>query len=410
MASVALGAGASAAFWLVAASHHTSADVGRASGLFTSVLFVCFATGMGLPVAVGRFAAGQAAAGPAATRDEETGALLSWAMAAAAAMAVLGALAYLGVVRSPAIDVVVGRGFAGMALFAAAAAGGSLTLLVDVRLMAARRWSWVVARVAVVGTCQVLLLTTPDPLHAPDLWLFIAAAGPTAVSGVVGAAILPLLVGQRYRFRRGMAGAAPMVRFASVNYLSTLALEAPRFVLPVIVMANVGPSENANFYVAWAVVAVVLLVPTGLAQVMLVEASRGEVLPGAQVRVMAVVGMVVMGVAWMAAVALRGLVPLLYGPDYRSAGDLIAVLMAAGVPWALTSLVLADVRARGDTAATLALTLALTAAVLVPAVLLVPSHGAAGAVGPWVAGNVVVAAAALVVLARSRPSARVAFR
>lgn len=394
MASVALGAGASAIFWLVAARVYPSADVGRASGLFTSVLFVCFATGMGLPIAVGRFAAAS---------DDRSVALLSWAMVLTVATAVVGAVAYLGLVDSPAADVVDGRGLAGVALFAAAAAGGSLTLLVDVRLMAARRWSWVVARVMAVGVCQLLLLTRTDPLQAADLWLFIAAAGPTAASGMVGAAVLPVLVGHGYRFRPRPAGL--VVRYTSVNYLATLALEAPRFVLPVIVVANVGPTENANFYLAWAVVAVVLLIPAGLGQVMLVETSRGEVLPGAQVRVVAVVAAAVMAMAWIGAVALRGLLPLLYGPDYRSAGDLVALLLAAGVPWALTSVALADARTRGDTATTLALTLGLTVTVLTPAALLVPGHGALGAAWPWVAGNVAVAAVGAMVLARRRPPA-----
>ncbi len=98
--------------------------------------------------------------------------------------------------------------------------------------------------------------------------------GPIALSGFVGVALLPALEGHRYSLRSRPTGSRSILRYTSVNYVATLALEAPRFALPVIVLVYVAPSDNANFYVAWAIVAVVLLVPATLGQVLLVEAGR----------------------------------------------------------------------------------------------------------------------------------------
>ena len=65
--------------------------------------------------------------------------------------------------------------------------------------------------------------------------------------------------------------------------------------------------------------------------------------------------------------------------------------MAAGVPWAVTSICLADARLRRDSRATLLITLVLGATVLGPALVLVPDRGIDGATTAWLAGNVIAA-------------------
>ena len=56
LASVAANAFCGFAFWLIATQLDTKTDVGRASALFTGVLFINYLTNMGLPVAVARYA------------------------------------------------------------------------------------------------------------------------------------------------------------------------------------------------------------------------------------------------------------------------------------------------------------------------------------------------------------------
>lgn len=391
VSSVALGALTSAVFWMVAAHLHASADVGRASGLFTSVLFVCFATGMGLPVTLSRFSAED---GP------DSASLLSWSLVLVGVVSSLAAMLYVVLVDSPATAVLNQRGWLFVLAFALVTMGSALTVLVDVRLMVARRWRWALARVASVGLCQLMLLAISHRLGAPDLALFLAAVGPIALSGFAGVALLRTLEGHPYSLRSRPSRSRTILRYTSVNYVSTLALEAPRFGLPVIVLVNVSPSDNAHFYVAWAIVAVVLLVPAALAQVLLLESGRHGASDAGQLRRVAGAAVALMMIALLAATVLQGLVPAVYGSEYGRAGRLVPLLMAAGIPWALTSVTLADARVRRDSLATLAITLALTATVLLPAVFLVPRHGIAGAVGPWLGGNVAAAAIALLVLCR----------
>lgn len=329
--------------------------------------------------------------------------LFSWGLVLSVPTSGVAAVLYLSLVDSPSAAVLQRQGWTGPLLFVAITVGGALTLLVDVRLLAARRWGCMLTRVSAVGVLQFVLVSLGAPIAEADLWLFVAAAGPTSLSGILGVALLPTLVGQGYRLRPRPMGAGAVVRYASVNFLASLALEAPRFVLPVIVLVNVPAAENANFYVAWAVVAVVLLVPTTLAQLLLVEGSRGIVPPLATVLKVVCATVGIMAAAWVAAlVLLQGAIPAWYGADYRSAGRLLPLLMAAGMPWALTSVALADARLRGDHRATLLITIAFSSSVMLPALLLVPSHGVAGVSGPWLGGNLAAALIGLLVLKRRR--------
>ena len=68
-----------ALFWLIAARVDDQTDVGHATALFTSVLFVAFIAGVGQPVAAARYAAGR-------TRADHV--LYAWGLTATSVAAV----------------------------------------------------------------------------------------------------------------------------------------------------------------------------------------------------------------------------------------------------------------------------------------------------------------------------------
>lgn len=91
----------------------------------------------------------------------------------------------------------------------------------------------------------------------------------------------------------------------------------------------------------------------------------------------------------------RDVVVTLYGDDYRQAADVLPTLVAASIPWAVTSVYLTEARVRQRSAATVSITLALTVAILGPALVLVPNRGLDGAAFAFLAGNVVAALVAI---------------
>ncbi|MEO7571421.1 MAG: lipopolysaccharide biosynthesis protein [Acidimicrobiales bacterium] len=375
-----------ALFWLIAARVDTQTDVGHATALFTSALFVAFVAGLGQPVAAARYAAGR-------TRDDHV--LYAWGALATVVASALAAVGYLLAVSPAAVDELRDwHGALGPSLFVFLCIGTALSLLLDVRLMTQRRWGLVLARALIVGIARFPLLLLPVEGDRA-VWLLVVAALPTAVSGFVGMGVLPKVTGDRHHLGPLPATTRAMFRYSIVNWASTLTYQAPTFAMPVIVLVYVEPDLNASFYVAWGVAALACYVPTAIGQALLAEGGRDGAHLRSQVRLGIVVagGLMVVGAA--AATLGRGLIVTLYGADYREAADVLPPLVAAAVPWAVTSIYLTEARVRHRSGATVLITAVLSVAILVPALVLVPDEGIEGAATAFLIGNIVAAVVAL---------------
>jgi O-antigen/teichoic acid export membrane protein len=375
-----------ALFWLIAARIDEQTDVGHATALFTSVLFVAFVAGLGQPVAAARYAAGRA-------RDDHV--LYAWGAVATSVGAVVFGVAYLLIVSPPAVDELRSwHGALGPAVFVFLCVGTALALLLDVRLMTQRRWGLVLARASAVGLLRFPLLAlslTSDRA----VWLLIVAALPQALSGYAGTALLPLVTGDRHHLGPMPANAHAWARYSIVNWASTLTYQAPTFAMPVIVLVHVDADSNASFYVAWGVAALACYIPTAIGQALLSEGGRDGAHLRSQVRLAIVVAGGLMVLAAAAAAVGRDLIVTLYGAEYQDAADVLPPLVVAAIPWAVTSVYLTEARVRHRSAATVLITTTLSVAILVPALVLVPEHGLDGAATAFLAGNIVAAVVAL---------------
>lgn len=384
-----------ALFWLIAARGDTQTDVGHATALLTSVLFVAFVCGLGQPVAAARYAAGR-------TRDDHV--LFAWGALATSIASIVGAIVYLLLVSPPAVDELrAWNAVLGPALFMFLAAGTALSLLLDVRLMTQRRWGLVVARALIVGVVRFPLLALPiDNQRA--VWLLVAAVIPTALSGYLGIALLPRVTGGPHRLGPAPATTRAMVRYSLVNWASTIAYQAPTFAMPVIVLVHVRATLNASFYVAWGMAAMAAYVPMAIGQALLAEGGRDGAHLRSQVRLAIVVagGLMVAGTA--IAAAGKSIVVSLYGDEYREASEILPMLVAASIPWAITSVYLTEARVRHRSGPTVAITVALTLSVLGAALILVPDRGLDGAALAFFGGNVAASLVAIGVHISGRSS------
>lgn len=381
-------------FWLIAARLDAKVDVGSATKLFTSVLFVTYLASLGLPVALARYAA---------NRDPDSDVVFTWGSLATTAAATLLGCLYVAafeltdLFETSATEVLTEfHAYGGPILFVVAVAGSALSMIVDVRCMTARRWNLVLARITLVGLVRIpLLFLLRDGEHRA-LWLFLFAVGPVAISGILGAIAVPAVAEGRHRLGPRPASTRAAVRYSAVNYVSTLAYQAPYFALPVIVLTSVNESAYASFYVAWGVVGVAFYVPTAIGQALLAEGGRDGARVYSQVKLALLLALGLMvggaGLTYLGS----SLVTTVYGESYRDAARVLPVMMAAGVPWAVSSLLLSEARVLHRHVATVAITLALTAAIVIPALRLVPIDGIDGASRAWFIGNVVAAGVAVV--------------
>lgn len=320
LATVAANALSGLLFWLVAFRLDSAGDVGRATALFTSIQFVNYASSLGLPVAIARYAP---------DREWTSQALFGWAVVLTTGTSLLGTIAFGLLGPDELIDVLSAWGTpAGLLLFFTLVAGMSLAILVEVRLMTLRRWGWVLGRVALVGLARFPLLFI-RPIDNDALWIAVLAAGAPAASGFIGAAVLRWSARDR-RLLPLPETTRAAARYAGVNYLGLLAAQGPQFALPVIVLVNVTPEQNAAFYVAWGITTIVFLIPHTIGQVLLVEGGRDGSDLGQQVRLTMAAAVGVMGLISIAGAAVPGLVETVYGESASDAVPLVPWFLLAG--------------------------------------------------------------------------------
>ncbi|MEY2571683.1 MAG: hypothetical protein QOE63_2033, partial [Acidimicrobiaceae bacterium] len=372
------------AFWLVAARMESAGQVGVATALFASLQFVNYATALGLQELVGRFTS---------LVPDEADRFFGWSVLLTGASSTIGTLVFLSIAGG-ASDGLDSAGWLGSRLlFVALSAGAAVALLVDARLMSARRWRWVFGRLVIVGIVRIPLLLIPSPID-PSLWLFIAIAAPIAVSGVVGLVVLHRDEGVRPLLRPRAAHAGRATRFAAASWVANLAQSAPQFALPVIVLANVSATDNANFFLAWSIAAFALILPLTIGRVLLTEGSRDESALAQHVRQARRLGVGLLGVASLGALVARPVIPALYGTDYTTAGRLLPLMVLGGIPWAISAVALAEARVRHDHVAAIAISVVLAGATVIGAIAWVPDHGPDGAVAAWLVGTVASATVA----------------
>ncbi len=377
-----------AVFWLVAARLDTTADVGRATALFTSTLFIAYLAGLGLQVSLARFAPG---------RDDESHTVFTWGVVATTISSSLVAGGYL-----LAVDTEATRSLSdwhpvlGPLLFVVAAVGAALTLIVDVRWMTVRRWALVLIRITIVGLARFPLLWLLPAGDHETVHLFAVAALPLLLTGIGGVVTMPKVSGLGHRLFPLPSTRRAAIRYSVVNYVSTLAYQAPQFVLPVIVLLSVDPDRNAAFYVAWGITSIAFYVPMAIGQALLAEGGKDGAELRGQVRVVLVGTVALMAAGAVVATLGRELVTTVYGDDYADAARILPSLVAAGVPWAVTSVYLTEARVLHRHISTVAITGVLTVAILVPALVLVPDDGIDGATRAFLVGNVIAAVVAVV--------------
>jgi len=389
------------AFSVLVSKIDLKADFGDASALFTSVLFVTYLAGLGLPVALARYAA---------NRDVDSHVVFAWGALATVPASLAASGLYLWLVNPGAADVLWNwHPIGGFVVFALVVLGSAFSLIVDVRAMTMRRWNLVLARICLVGVAKIALLPLFQTSQHRSLLIFLYLGGPVALSGFIGIAFINRFTGGRHQLRPRPLTARAATRYSAINYLSTLAYQAPYFALPVIVLKHVDSATNGSFYVAWGIVAIAFYVPSAIGQALLAEGGKGGAHVQAQMRLALSLAVGLMALGTIATFLGKGLVVAAFDESYREAAHILPAMMLAGIPWAITSLLLTEARVLHRHLATVVITVTLTVSIIVPALILVPGNGPRngldGASAAWLFGNVFAAAVAAVVTYTSRRAA-----
>lgn len=371
-------------FWLLVTRHVAAHNVGRATALFSATWFVVYLTSLGLPIAIGRYA-------PDRTQGSAT--LFAWSLLLAVAASIGGVAAFALIAPDSIREGLAGwsPGTAWLVTFLLVT-GLAISILVDIRLMALRRWSLVFWRAVLIATIRLpFLLWVPE--NGAAFYVYVVAVGGFAVTGI--AFLLPLAHRGWLRLRPLPGRARRAARFAGVNYVGQLAVQAPFFAVPFIVLVHVDAVENARFYLSWGVMAVVYICVQMIGQALLVEGGREGADHRRQAAVAMAVGLALTASATLLSLGIGPVLARIYGSDYGPVATLLPLLIAGTIPFAVTMTMLTAARIREHSSSSVAMAIALAVAVLVPTLLLTARDGALGAAWGWTVGNAIAAVLAL---------------
>jgi O-antigen/teichoic acid export membrane protein len=384
------------AFWIVAARRFPEGDVGVAAAIVAGLTLISVVTTFGITFTMVETLVDIRDAGTWSAVTT-AGALIGGGLAALAAF-VAGSLAPLW---SSRFDLLWQP--SGIAMFALGAGLTTAGSAIDAAFLSRRRGSEMLSRNICFGALKLsalalapLVLLRHGSTTVLGAWVVSAAA-----SMVISAAWhLPRVQpGFRLRLRGGIGRVAGLWRRFAGHHLVTVGGLLPQFLLPSIVLARLGASDNAHFALTWSAGSVFFIISPAVAAALFVEGSSSALPHHLTGRCLATtLGILapVIGLSWV----LAGPVLSLFGPGYARAGTpLLRILAISTVPDAVTNIRVASWRLRGSFGPAVSLNLAMAFGTVALSWLVLPSTGIVGAGWAWLGaqslGAVVVAGLAL---------------
>jgi O-antigen/teichoic acid export membrane protein len=389
------------AYWIVAARAYPRQILGEQSAAISTMLMLSNFAQMNLFFALGRFV-------PTAGRS--TARLIAAAYAASAALGlVLGAgfVALAPSISSDLAPLVAGPAMA--AAFVLGVALWSLFSLQDGVLTALRRAPWVPIENALFGLVKLALLL---------LFAGVFVSGGIFASWTVPVllAVIPvnLLIFRRLIARptdghgaRSRFSARSVAHFVALDYVSSVFLQSYTTALPLLIVATLGAQANADFYVAYVVIAALDLVSVNLATSLLVEGAHDErrlteytrrILRRSVQLLLPAVLLIELVAPWFTR---------LLGHDYADGSTtLLRILALASLARMVNIVYMATMRVQRRVGRVVATQAAISALVLSLALALGPSMGVEGVGVAWLSAQLAVAVALTPWLRRTLGRAR----
>jgi hypothetical protein len=326
--------------------------------------------------------------------------VFAWATIVTTCSSLVGAAAFVAVAPARIIDPIGARSPAALAIMFVVVATISVSILVDARLTALGRWSTVFWRTTAIAVARLLAFPL-IPVDDDGRWVFLVAAG---AYGITALPVLPSVLRAEGRWPRWrpVVAVRELVRYAGVNYVGQLAVQAPFYVTPVVVLLEVSSDDNAAFYVAWGVTSVVIVGVQVVAQALL-AAGRGEVVADRRSAVAGAlsVALLITGLAAVVALVAAPAVRALFGDGFDDVATHLRLLVPGCIPWSITMLSLTDARLRADGRTTIFISVVYAVCGVGAVLAGVIIGGAIGGSAGWLVGNVVAGALALPTLLRA---------
>jgi len=378
-------------FWVSAARLYPASTVGRDTILISVMVELSVLCQLNLGNGIVKFLPGTGRAGPRALAGVYATATLAAVLAGA-----------LFVILAPSLSVrlsfIGGDPLLSVVFVAALAAWGIFTLQ-DAALTATQRTAWLPVENGAFGVLKLALLpvalwvgarngvfvawVVPIMLLVPAVnWLMLSRPAPVREPASVDS---PL---QRMGARRALV-------FLSQDYAGSVLAQGTVTVLPLLVLALLGPRQSAYFAMPFTIAVAFDTFAYGACAALVVQASITPEHLSPLARVFTRRVLVLLAPAALLLITAAPLVLAPFGDAYASHGTtVLRLLIAASLVRVPLALYAAALRAEGRGVRLAGLAVILLFAALGGTVTLTPGHGIDGAAIAWLAANVLAALAA----------------
>jgi O-antigen/teichoic acid export membrane protein len=398
------------AYWTLAARLYSPAQVGINAAAISAMTFISYVTQVNMAGVLTRFIPVAGAATPRLIGLAYLTAGVASAIGAAVFVLLFAGLVGLGPMFT-ADPLMAGW-------FVLATIGWSIFAIQDGALTGLRRTAWVPIENSIFGALKIVLLIALVAGLA-SFGIFASWTIPALVL------VLPInwLIFRRF-VPRHVAAAPPgtstsmpqgILRYLSGDYIGALLYAASIGLLPLVVVALVGPQNGAFFYIAWTIAASLYFASWSMATSLMVEGAgpRANLAGDTRRMLRLLIGLQ----ALVVTVVLVGapMILTVFGSAYAAeASTLLRLLALAVIPHGVNLIYLSVARVRRQVGRLILVQATLASFALGASIPLMHAFGIAGAGIAWLATHAVVAAVLfttqLLPLIRSGSSAEAALQ
>ncbi len=390
----AAGAALGFVFWVLAARLYPADAVGSASAVISVVGLLAFIATLGFGTGLIRFLS---------LPGTNKAALINSCLTLSGLVALAGALVFLARVSvwSPAVQFV--RSDLRFALtFVIFVISTTLVNLLNDTYLAFGRAEYTFTQGLALGLLKVALIAAF--VVAVSIYGIIAAVAiATAILALAGMVFFLPRLQPGYRPAPGISRhfTGEIFHFSVANYVGQGLASLPGWLLPVIVLSRLSSQENAHFFIAWSIAAILFSVPNAIANSLFAECSRDSSRLARDLRRSLVMSVVLGAAAAIIFAAGGNWILLAFGRQYSSGGlNLLWLLVPSILPLSVTSLYLAVAKIRKKVGYIIAANGAIAAGTLVPGYILLPRLGILAPGLAWLVSQTIVALVVLVPLIR----------
>jgi O-antigen/teichoic acid export membrane protein len=361
-------------YWTLAARLYSASDVGVNAALISTMMFLSYLSQLSLAEVLTRFIP---------TSGRATTKLILASYSAAVALSAIVALVFLAVagIWAPSVRPLIDTPVAA-AWFVAATVAWSLFALQDAVLTGLQRTIWVPIENTIFAVVKILVqVALAGSLAGSGLyisWTVPAVLSIVPINALIFRRFLPGIVArQRDVDPEGSVGL--IARYVAADYAGSMLETASTGLLPLIVLATLGASASAYYYIAWTIAYSLQLLSLNMSLSLSVEGAvrRSEVGPGMWRMLRLLVGLqlpLVVGITIFAPLILQ-----IFGRVYSDEGaTLLRLLALAVLPHGVNALCLGLARVRRQFGVLFAIQAAQAGLFVALAVVLLPAIGIAG--------------------------------